>query len=274
MSAAPNDATREALRHYRRYNLWFWFFLLCIPLGVVLPCTVSVVAFKLWGDTVSAPIGFSAFFWPLLGLAGALLIRSSRKRARRSYDLAKLAQTLNLTFTRKPDVEPFAFLKSVSFMADPHTQKVTNLFVGTPNGKLLQALDYEYTYFYGSVTEIGSQTLAVVTGGFAHLPEFGIIPTGIMGKLENAVLGKFDTIAIPHLPGLNQNFYIVGEDAPRVTAVATALSQILLSDRLLNVIVEDDRLIVFRRLTYVTAHEYQAFLAQAFRIAEVLGTRR
>jgi hypothetical protein len=65
---------------------------------------------------------------------------------------------------------------------------------------------------------------------------------------------------------------VVGDDeAAILRCLNRELIDLLLSDRLLTLIVEDGRLLVFRRLTYIRAEHFQAFLAQAHRVAELLS---
>ena len=265
------ESLADVRRRYGRINALFWFFVACIPLGVVLPCVASILALKIWGDKVSAPIGLSALLWPIVGIAGALLLRGGRKRARRSLELAWLADSLGLRFLLRSDVAKLDMLKSISFMANPHAQKGVNLMEGSAGGWSMFALDYEYAYLWGSVTEIGAQTLVVFASGFERLPPFGVIPISTMGKIENFLLGRRGTIPFAHEPQFQHQFSVVGDNAPAVTAcIGPELVELLLGDRLLTLIVDDGRLLVFRRLTYVQPRDYQTFLAQAYRAAELL----
>jgi hypothetical protein len=51
--------------------------------------------------------------------------------------------------------------------------------------------------------------------------------------------------------------------------VSRPLRDLLLGDRLLTLIVEEGRLLFFRRLTYVRPEDDQGFLAQAYRVTEL-----
>jgi hypothetical protein len=274
--ASPSGKNAESLalaqRRFGRINALFWFFIVWIPLGVVLPCAASIVAYQIWGDTVSAPVGLSALLWPIVGIAGALLLRGGRKRSRRSLELARLADSLGLRFSLRADVEKLDLLKSISFMANPHAQTGKNLMEGSAGGRPMFALDYEYAYLWGSVTEIGAQTLVMFTSGFERLPPFGVIPISTMGKIENFLLGRRGTISFAQHPQFQRQFSVVGDDAPAITAcISPALVEHLLGDRLLTLVVEGGRMLVFRRLTYVQPRDYQTFLAQAYRAAELLS---
>jgi hypothetical protein len=262
----------DAQRRYRRISGWFWFFVACIPLGVVLPCIASIVAYQIWGDTVSAPVGLSALLWPIVGVAGALLLRGGKARARRSLELARLASSCGLEFTVQPAPEKYGFLRDVSFMANPHYQQARNLLEGTPGGRRMLALDYEYTYSWGSVSEVGAQTLVVFPSGFERLPHFGVVPTGVMGRLENFLLGDRGRITLPHASNFAQYFAVVGDDPAAIAACfSPQLVNLFMNDRLLTLLVEDGRLLLFRRLTYVPARDYQAFLAEAVQVANLLA---
>jgi hypothetical protein len=95
---------------------------------------------------------------------------------------------------------------------------------------------------------------------------------GIMGRIENFLLGRGGQVPMTHEPQFQQAFAVVGEDPPATAAcLGRPLIDLLLADRLLTVIVEGGRLLVFRRLTYVRPEDYQAFLAQVVRIAELLS---
>jgi hypothetical protein len=271
-STTADTSLAAAERRYRKVNGWFWLFVAMMPLGAVLPCVVSMIAYRLWGDRVSAPIGLSALLWPIVGVAGALLLRGVRARARRSLGLARLAQSFGLKFTDVPASEKFAFLKSVSFMENPHYQSARNLLEGQTGSWPWIALDYEYTYSWGSVSEVGAQTILAFLAGFERLPPFAVIPIGMMGRLENYLLGNRTPIQTATSAQFNKRFAVVGEDANAIQSCLTqALLEVFLADALLTVIVEGGRLLVFRRLTYVRAEEYQAFLAQAHRVAELLS---
>src|SRR5688572_6735178 len=112
--ARSNEAeVAAAQRRHRRINGWFYFFVLLIPLGVILPCAISAAAYQIAGDEVSAPIALSALLWPIVGVAGALLLRGDRKRSRRDLAISRLAGTFGLRYTRRPAPETYAFLRSV-----------------------------------------------------------------------------------------------------------------------------------------------------------------
>jgi hypothetical protein len=274
MSAAGlnEQALAAAQTRFGRWNLMFWGFVLLIPLGVILPCVAGIVAYRVAGDEYSAPIVLSAFVWPIFGVAGALLVRGARARAKRSLALVQFAESFGLRFEPRPAKEKYAFIKDVSFMAEPHTQSVTNYLEGTAGRWPLVVFDYAYAYLWGTVSEIGEQTIATFLSGFDHLPPLGVIPISTMGKIENFFLGKGDTIAFPHEPSFSRCFAVVGDDeAAILRCLNRELIDLLLSDRLLTLIVEDGRLLVFRRLTYIRAEHFQAFLAQAHRVAELLS---
>jgi hypothetical protein len=266
-----SEAVSAARRRWQRYNAIFWLNIFAIPLGFILPCVASIFAFKLRGSDVSAPIAYSAFFWPLGGLAAALLVRGGRARARRSLQLAELAEKLGLEFTYLPPRERYTFLHDVSFMASPHFSSAKNYMQGTPGGRQMLSLDYSYTYAWGSVTEVGEQTLVVFPGGFDHLPPLGIVPISTMGKIESYLLGNRNKNPFAD-PRFTSQFVVVGDDYTHIAAVISpTLIETMLADRLLTVVAEQGMLIVFRRLTYVAASDYQAFLAEAFRVAELLS---
>lgn len=136
----------------------------------------------------------------------------------------------------------------------------------------LQSLDYEYTYHWGSVSEVGAQTIAILSLGFERLPDFGVFPISILGRLEDTFLGRGERISFPQAPLFDQYFAVVGDNAPAIVSYfSQPLVELLLANRTLSIIVENGRVMVFRRLTYVRAADYQEFLAQAYRVAELLA---
>lgn len=273
MSTSLNAQELEsAQQRWRRVNFWFCFFIVLIPLGVIAPCLVSMVAYQIAGDKLSAPIALSALLWPLVGVAGALLLRGDRQRARRTLALVRLADSFGLTFTYKPAPEKFEFLSTVAVMANPHSKSAENLLEGQSGRFRLLALDYHYAYLLGNVNLLADQTIVVFPEGFAHLPDLAVFPISIMGKLENFLLGKAEAIAFPQFPQFNSQFAVIGRDPQRITACLTPdLQNLLLSDRLLSLVVDQGRLLVFRRLTIIKAEDYQAFLARAYQVAELLS---
>ena len=268
---ADSSSLADAQRTYSRWNVWFWLFVACIPLGFILPLVVAVFAFKIWGDTISAPIGLSALLWPIAGVGGALLVRGARKRARRSLGIARLADARDWQFTTNPAPQKYEFFKTVSFMKDPHTCTGKNLVESHAGRFPWMALDYEYWYLYGTINEVGSHTIVAFLSGFEQLPEFAIIPIGVVGRIENLFLGKGGAIESPLDNQFNRLFGVYGDDAKAVQrCLSRKLIDMFLADRLLTAVVEGDRLFVFRRLTYVAADEYSEFLARTRAIAELL----
>ena len=71
--------------------------------------------------------------------------------------------------------------------------------------------------------------------------------------------------------GRDRFFAVVGDEPQSITrCLSQPLIDLFLSDPLLSLLVEGGRLLVFRRLTVLKADDYQAFLAQSFRVAELL----
>jgi hypothetical protein len=96
-----------------------------------------------------------------------------------------------------------------------------------------------------------------------------------MGKIENLFLGKRDQIVCGSDPQFHRKFSVVGTDAASVQrCLGQQLINLFLADPVLTVVVEQGKLVIFRRLTYVPADGYQAFLAESHRVAELLGTGR
>jgi hypothetical protein len=156
-------------------------------------------------------------------------------------------------------------------MMDPHSQKGKNLVQGQSAGLAWQSLDYEYTYFYGSVTTIGEQTLVIFPTGFCHLPEFAIVPLGLAGKLEEFFLGRGSAIESRQNKRFNKEFGVYGDDEPGIQRCLTRkLLGLFEDDPTLTVVVESGALYIFRRLTYVRAEGYGEFIAKAEQIGRLL----
>lgn len=276
MSSEEAEVTLNLLqRQYRRRNAWYWLFVGMIPLGIILPCGLSVAAYKIWGAEVSAPIAYATPFCPLIGLAGMLLTRGARRRSRRSLEIASLADSYGLSFALEASPESLELLKNVSIMSAPQFQLGENELSGEVQGRALLALDYEYRYLLGSVSLVSKATLVVYRNGFEHLPAFSVIPISVMGQVENAILGKTNAIAFPHDPQFERMFGVVGPDPLAIqSCLAPQLVEFFKHDHLLTVLVENGQLIVFRRQTLLTADQYRAFLEQTYHLAEMLCMAR
>lgn len=243
-----------------------------ILLGPLAALVLSVVVYEIAGSQVSAPIGLSAPLWSVAAIALALLVRSSRQSAKRSWELSQLAAKFDLEFFSKAPEDFCQFLKTFSFMENPFEATGRNLMRGNPGGRAIVALDYKYGYFYGAVSVIGEQTIAAFPNALSGHADLAIVPIGLADQFLNRVAGTPPAIRTPEAPQFERQFRVATHDAAAAVRVLnTELVNMFLHDRQLTVVVENGHLLVFRQLTYIPVKEYQDFLAKAFRLAELLG---
>lgn len=266
------QSKQAALQGYRFYNRLFWLGMFGIFLFPVAALVVAMVVFQVTKDSnLSAPIGLSAPFWSVASLAMALLVRGARKRARRSVELAKLAETVPLEFAMKASSSMMELLKSISFMQNPTSAKGRNVLSSADKSLPHFALDYFYAYDYGAVAFEADETLAVFPGLAPHLPDLFVFPMGIGDRLLNLFFGSFQQVNVPAATELAKRFRIGSSDpdaAERVMAVP--LVQVFQQNPELSLVIEEGTLIVFYQLKQVAPKAYAQFLSAANQLAQAV----
>ncbi len=190
----------------------FWLGIAGIFLGPVVALIVAIVLFKTIGSEASSPVGLSAPLWSVGALAIALLVRSSRKSARRSVELSQMAAATGLEFHDRPDGKIVEFFRKISFMADPLNSKATNVLLGKPGGRRMVAADYRYSYFYGAVSVVGEETIVSFPESMPEDFELAIVPNSLADRLMDSLTGSRTAIRTPRFPQFEQQFCVFGGD--------------------------------------------------------------
>lgn len=269
-------ANQAALQGYRFYNRLFWLGILGIFLFPVAALVVAMVVFQITKNSnLSAPIGLSAPFWSVASLAVALLVRSSRKRARRSLDLAKLAEALQLDFAMKAPDSMMALLKAISFMRNPTSAKGRNVLSATGKVPPCVALDYFHAYDYGAVSFEADESLVVFPELVPHVPDLFVFPMGIGDRLLGQFFGAFQQVSLPASPEFTRRFHVgSAEPAAAERLLSIPLLQVFQQNPKLSLVIESGTLIVFYQLQQVPAKTYSQFLSAATQLAQAVSAAR
>jgi hypothetical protein len=264
-----SPSMRAAVRKYRFYNRLFWLGVTGIFLFPVAAMIVAAVVFQITKNSnISAPIGLSSPLWLVAGVAIALLVRGSRKRARRSVELAKLAETLNLEFAMDANGSMMDLLKSISFMENPTSAKGRNVLVSADKSLPHFALDYFYAYDYGAVSFEADESLVVFPNLVSQLPDLFIFPMGIGDRLLSQVFGAFQQVSVPTAPEFPKHFRVGSSDPVAAQNVINVpLLQVFHQNPKLSLVIEDGTLIVFYQLQHVPPKSYKQFLSAAHQLA-------
>ena len=260
---------RAAVRKYRFYNRLYWLGVTGIFLFPVAAMIVAAVVFQITKNSnISAPIGLSSPLWLVAGVAIALLVRGSRKRARRSVELAKLAESLNLEFAMDASGSMMDLLKSISFMENPTSAKGRNVLVSADKSLPHFALDYFYAYDYGAVSFEADESLVVFPNLVPQLPDLFIFPMGIGDRLLSQVFGAFQQVSVPTAPEFPKHFRVGSSDPVAAQNVINVpLLQVFHQNPKLSLVIEDGTLIVFYQLQHVPPKSYKQFLSAAHQLA-------
>ena len=266
------QSKQAALQGYRFYNRLFWLGVLGIFLLPVAALVVAMIVFQITKNSnLSAPIGLSGPFWSVASLAMALLVRGSRKRARRSVDLAKLAETLYLEFALKAPGSMMELLKSISFMQNPTSAKGRNVLASVDKSLPHFALDYFYAYDYGAVAFEADESLVVFPDLVPHQPDLFVFPMGIGDRLLSQFFGAFQRVDVPAAPDFPKRFQVGSADpAAAERMFSVPLLQVFQQNPKLSLVIEDGTLIVFYQLQQVPPKAYPQFLSAANQLAQAV----
>jgi hypothetical protein len=266
------QSLQAALRGYRTYNRLFWLGVFGIFLFPVVALVVAMVVFQITKNSnLSAPIGLSAPFWSVASLAIALLVRGSRKRARRSVELAKLAGALHLEFAMKASNSMMELLKSISFMQNPTSAKGRNVLTSQDKNSPFFALDYFYAYDYGAVAFEADQTLVVFPELVPQQPDLFIFPMGIGDQLLSQFFNAFQQVSVPNSPEFTKRFHVGSSDSAVASRmISIPLLQLFHQNPKLSLVIENGTLIVFQQLQQVPPKSYSQFLSAANTLAHAV----
>lgn len=264
------QSSQAALRNYRYWNRLFWLGILGIFVFPVVAFVVAMIVFQITKNSnISAPIGLSAPFWSVVSLAIALLVRGARKRARRSVDLAKLADELHLEFSMKATNSMMELLKSISFMRNPTSAKGRNVLASVDKTLPRFALDYFYAYDYGAVSFEADESMVIFPDLVPHLPDLFIFPKGIGDRILNQVFNTHQQVNIPAGPEFPKYFHVGSSDpnnAERIIGVPVL--KLFHQNPKLSLVIENGTLIVFYQLQQVPPKAYAQFLSAADQLAQ------
>ena len=186
---------------------------------------------------------------------------------RRSQKIAAMAQSLGLTFRRKP-TEADKALPAGSYLANEgHGRVVSNVLEATRSDELdFTLFDYQYTVGYGKTSATYQQTVTRMQSALFRLPKFILYPETIFAKMGK-VFGKSD-INFPDSPDFSDKFILRGDDETSTRALFTpALRQALEAHGGLTIEAAGDLLFIFRPGRRFKPDELPAKMEQDKRIA-------
>lgn len=165
---------------------------------------------------------------------------------RRSKKIEAVAQSLGLSFRRKPTDADNA-LPAGSYLANEgHGRLVSNVLEAARSDELNFTLfDYQYTVGYGKSSSTYYQTVTRMQSAVFRLPAFILYPETFFAKMGKA-FGRSD-INFPESPEFSRRFILRGDDEAAIRALFTpALRQALESHQRLTIEGASDLLFIFR----------------------------
>lgn len=259
-------------RHYRRLNLLFWIGIMGIILGPVLMLILAAVVYQFAGSDVSSPIGLSSPFAAVAAIALALLVRTSRKTARRSLEIAKWAESQDYDYDWKPEEEDWRLIAEMSVWNNPTSMKLNNLIQFRQNDVEIIIADFKSEHFYGAVTTWSEQTLVVFPDAADPELDLLVLPKGRADRL----LGKFVDMGsderFRQLP-LARHFHIgcLGPfDTTELQQCLSSLSALFRQDPQLCLIVEQGHVMLFRQLQLLNPSDLRQLLATSWNARQMI----
>jgi len=272
----PSEAMQAALKKYRSRNRLFWMGLLGIVLFPVAAVIVAAVVYQITKNSnLSSPIGLSAPLWSVVGVAIALLVRGARKQARRSVDLARVAEQEHYEFALQAPKPVLELLGSISFMQNPMSVKGRNVLSSTEEDARHFALDYFYAYDYGAIAFEADESLVVFPDLVPDLPDLFVFPMGVADRLLSQFFGAFQQVKLAAAPEFTKRFHVGSADPVTAQRMITVpLRQVLHRNPDLSLVIENGTLIVFSQLELIPAASYADFLSAANQLAQAVRSVR
>ena len=268
-----NQSVADIQRHYRRLNRLFWLGLFGIILFPVLMLIVAAIAFRIAGSEVSAPIGLSSPLGAVAAIALALLVRSSRRIARRSLDLGEWSESQGYRYSWKPAEEDWQLIGELSVWENPTSMETSNLILFERNDVEIQIADFRSEHFYGAVTSWSEQTLIVFPNSVDEGLDLRIFPKGtadkLLGKLANAGVDE----RFRHLP-LARNFLLGCSgafDAKELQMCLASLQPVFQQYPRMCLIVENGHVVLFQELRLLSVAELRPMLAASWMVRQSLA---
>lgn len=186
------------------------------------------------------------YFLPGLLLVAAIIGLFVYLDRRRSKKIEAVAQSLSLTFRRKPTDSDKALPVGSYLANEGHGRLVSNVLEAARSDELNFTLfDYQYTVGYGKSSSTYYQTVTRMQSGVFHLPAFILFPETFFAKMGK-MFGRSD-INFPESPEFSRKFVLRGDDETAIRALFTpALRQALEAHERLTVEGAGELLFIFR----------------------------
>jgi len=272
---SDNESILEDLRRrVWRANLWRYFFIILMPVGLIVPCVIGMLLGKAnpnaQGFTLAQAFGIAALALPIVGLAGWLLLGGDRKKYQEALAAAEEADALGYDFSEQPSKRLLKQLRSFRMFNDADDHAGMNCVSGK-RGKSFALLEYR-TAYHGAITpydtKITMQTVVVVFGLDKDLPAFRLGPKTWLSKLLEVFGAR--TIELPDQQTFNRKFIVCGDHADSIRQAVTpeVVERMLESEGTLEVY--DGALLFYRHNHLVEPQDYQDFIGEALRLAKTL----
>lgn len=268
-----NQSVADIQRHYRRLNRLFWLGVFGIILFPVLMLIVAAIAFRIAGSEVSAPIGLSSPLGAVAAIALALLVRSSRRIARRSLDLGKWSESQGYRYSWKPAEEDWQLIGELSVWDNPTSMEARNLIAFEQSDVEIQIADFRSEHFYGAVTSWSEQTLIVFPNAVVEDLDLIVIPKGSADKLLGKLINTGVDQRFRQLP-LAKNFQIACSgsfDTTELQKCLLALQPMFQQYPRMCLIVENGHIVLFQELRLLSVAELRPMLAASWTVRQSLA---
>jgi hypothetical protein len=267
------QTTADIQRHYRRLNGLFWLGIFGIVFFPVLMLIVAAIAFRIAGNEVSAPIGLSSPLGAVAAIALALLVRSSRKIARRSLDIGEWAETQGYQYRWKPAEEDWLQISQLSVWDSPTSLTARNLIQFEQSDVEIQIADLRSEHFYGAVTSWSEQTLIFFPNAVDEDLDLRVFPKGTADKLLGKLVETGVDERFRQLP-LAKNF-LIGCSGSFGTAELQKrlawLQPVFQQYPKMCLIVENGHLVLFQELRLLSAADLRPMLAASWTALQSLA---
>jgi hypothetical protein len=265
--ADSNATVLAALRARRRRTLFLMlFFLLLMPLGCVVPC--SLVAFLPEG-TPKMVTGITGFALPLVGLVGFILMFSDRHRWKNALRVAERADAMGFAYAEKPPKADYALLGETQMYCDADHEACFQILRGEHDGQAVELYDYSVAYGFGTNASVYNQTVVVLPDAAAAVPDLIVFPKGWLNFLDRLLGDK--QVDFSDDPAFHRAFVVRGDEPEAVRNVLTKeVRQMLLADPKLTVEVLAGRLFVNRIGKVQPPDKYPDLIDEAFHFARAL----
>jgi hypothetical protein len=179
---------------------------------------------------------------------------------RRGEAFQKFARQMGLSFSKKVDMNALAEFNDFQLFSAKRGKTFSYLISGEMESASVMLFDYRFKTLEGHLSDVYSQTVALVKSSRLNFPAFEMYPQGALHKMFS-VLGKQD-INFQHQQGFS-NAYILrseGENAVRSIFTDQVLSYFE-NHRGLTIEAKDDKLIYYRDGKLIKPDHMNSFLS-------------